>query len=150
MGKDAPTWSKPQLIKNVLPERPKLNLRQMPNSTVIILVPTLPHMLDLDTPTLTLPTLDILTLVLPTPGIPMLKRLLKDIPTFLAPTLPTKTNTTKCTIVKSSGERPLIKKQPMLVLPYTTSKTNLSKKNFKYNYQIKVLNSNVHSFQINI
>merc|ERR1719464_887130 len=104
----------------------------MPNSTAIIMVPTLPHMLDLDiptlklpildTPTLTLPILDILTLALPTPGIPMLKRLLKDIPTFLAPTLPTKTNTTKCTIVKSSGEQPLIKKQPMLVLPYTTSK----------------------------
>merc|ERR1712083_1072999 len=134
--KDAPTWSKPQLIKNVLPERP--NPRQMPNSTAIILVPILPHMLDLDIPTpklptldiptLKLPILDILTLALPTPGIPMLKRLLKDIPTFLAPTLPTKTNTTKCTIVKSSGERPLLKKQPMLVLPYTTSKTNLSKR----------------------
>merc|ERR1712172_315316 len=60
----------------------------MPNSTVIILVPTLPHMLDLDIPTpklptldiptLKLPILDILTLVLPTPVIPMLKRLLKD------------------------------------------------------------------------
>merc|ERR1712203_1286716 len=121
--------------------------------TATILVPTLLRILDLDTldiPTLTLPIWDILTLILATPGIPMLKRLLKDIPTFLAPTLPTNTNTTKCTIVKSSGERPLIKKQPMLVLPYTTSKTNLSKKNFKYNYQIKVLNSNVRSFQINI
>ena len=101
-------------------------------------------MLDLDISTPKLPTmdittlklhiLDILTLVLPTPGIPMLKRLLKDIPTFLAPTLPTNTNTTKCTMVKSSGESRLIQKQPMLELPYTTSKTNLSKKNFKYNY----------------
>merc|ERR1739844_707870 len=132
--KDAPTWSKPQLIKNVLPERPKPNPRQMPNSTTIILVPTLPHMLDLDIPTPKLPILDILTLALPTPGIPTLKRLLKDIPTFLAPTLPTNTNTTKHTMVKSSGERRLIKQQPMLVLPYTTSKTNVSKKNFKYNY----------------
>merc|ERR1712045_782245 len=82
--KEAPTWSKPQLIKNVLPERPKPNPRQMPNSTAIILVPTLPHMLDLDIPTLKLPILDTPTLTLPTPGFPMLKRLLKDIPTFLA------------------------------------------------------------------
>ena len=143
--KDAPTWSKPQLIKSVLPERPKLNPKQMPNSTATILVPTLLRILDLDTldiPTLTLPIWDILTLILATPGIPMLKRLLKDIPSFQAPTLPTNTNTTKHTMVKSSGERPLIEQQPMFVLPYTTSKTNLSKKN------LKVLD--LDSFQRNI
>jgi len=48
-------------------------------------------------------------------------------------------------MVKSSGESRLIQKQPMLELPYTTSKTNLSKKNFKYNYQMKVLTNMTNS-----
>merc|ERR1712008_671852 len=120
--KDAPTWSKPQLFKSAIPERPMLNPRQMPNTTTIILLHMLPLMLDLDTPTFTLHTLDIPTLILPIPDIPMpsmptipalptQKLLLRDIPTFLAPTLPTTTNTTKCTVVKSTEEQPQHKKK---------------------------------------
>merc|ERR1712129_211342 len=104
-------------FKSALPERPKLNPRQMPNTTTIILVHTLPPMLDLDTPTFPQHTLDIPTLILPIldipmpsmptiPALPTQKLLLRDIPTFLAPTLPTTTNTTKYTVVKFPVEQP--------------------------------------------